>query len=254
MDAKLDIVSYAVMLRTKGYAGMLITDHDSYKGYQVYEECRKAHKLPHILRDFVLLRGIEYDTRDAGHVLVILPDGVDCPLLEKKGLKLELLERLVHGQGGIMGAAHPYGNGYIAITNTRIYKKNPDVIKWFDFIETYNSTLKGDKNKEAYELAAEYGKPMTAGTDAHNVLRVGTAYTVFREKISCNNDLIRYIQEQKETESVGLFYPGLLKKKNPLVRQAGIAGYWIYNKTGMIFRTGARRRFLKEWTMQEKGL
>ncbi|MBR1930303.1 MAG: PHP domain-containing protein [Lachnospiraceae bacterium] len=246
LDARLDIVSYAVLLKTKGYVGMLITDHDSYKGYQHYEERRQSHKLPKVLKDFVVLKGIEYDTRDAGHVIVVLPDGVDCPLLEKKGLKLEVLEQIVHKQGGIMGAAHPYGNGYIAITNTRLYKRNPGVLECFDFIEGYNSTLKADKNELAFELAKKYGKPMTSGSDAHSVLRVGTAYTVFQEKITCNNDLIAYILAHRATEAVGLFHPGLLKKKNPVLRQAGIAGYWVYNKAGMLLRTGARRRFLRK--------
>ena len=253
LDAKLDIVSYAMMLKTKGYAGMLVTDHDSYKGYQRYEEQRNAHKLPRILQDFVVLKGIEYDTRDAGHVLVILPDGIECPIFEKMGLRLKVLEQLVHFHGGIMGAAHPYGNGYIGITNTKLYKNDSSVMECFDFIEGYNSTLKSDKNNMAFQLAEEYGKPVTAGSDAHSVLRVGTAYTVFHEKLTCNNDLIRYIREQKETKAVGVFYPELLKRKNPVIRKAGIAGYWVYNKAGMILRTGARHRFLKDWNFL-KGL
>ena len=245
LDARLGIIPYAVMLKSKGYAGMLITDHDSYKGYRYYQTMREYDKLPLVLRDFVVLKGIEYDTRDAGHVLVILPDGVDCPLLEKKGLKLTVLDQIVHELGGIMGAAHPYGNGYIAITNTRIYKKNPDVIQCFDFIEAYNSTISGVNNERAYALAEQYRKPMTAGSDAHSTIRVGTAYTRFDEKLTCNNDLIAYILADRPTEPVGIFYPGLLKKKNEIIRQLGIVSYWSYNKAGMIFRTGARHKHLK---------
>ncbi len=246
LDGRLDVISYASLLQEKGYAGMLVTDHDSYKGYRSYEKARLEDKLPSNLRDFVVLKGIEYDTRDAGHVLIILPDGMDCPLFEKKGLKLEKLEQIVHGLGGIMGAAHPYGNGYIAITNTRLYKKNPKVLQCFDFIEVYNSTLKADKNELAFRLAREHDKPMTSGSDAHAAHRVGTAYTVFEERITGNDQLISYIRESRSTEPVGLFHPGLLKKKNPLIRQAGIAGYWMYNKTGMVFRTHARRKILKQ--------
>lgn len=252
LDARLGLVAFALMLRQRGYAGMLITDHDSYRGYQYYVDMKKYNKLPRSLEKFVILKGVEYDTRDAGHVLIVLPDGVDCPLLEKKGLKLDRLSKIVHKLGGIMGAAHPYGNGYIGITNTRLYKKNPKVMECFDFIEAYNSTLNKEKNAMAYALAQQLGKPMTAGSDAHSVLRVGTAYTDFETPILCNNDLIRYIKKGGSTKPVGLFHPGLLKKKNPVIRKLGIVGYWVYNKTGMIYRTRARNQHLKELVQSRK--
>ena len=63
----------------------------------------------------MVLKGIEYDTRNGGHVLVILPDGVDCPLLEKQGLGLRKLAHIVHEMGGVIGAAHPFGYGYFAL-------------------------------------------------------------------------------------------------------------------------------------------
>lgn len=246
LDARLDVVSYALALKEKGYGGMLVTDHDSYRGYRHYVRQAKERKLPAALVDFVVLKGIEYDTRDAGHVLIILPDAVDMPLFEKKGLKLQVLTQLVHGCGGIIGAAHPYGNGYIAITNTRLFRKNPKVLECFDFIEVYNSTLKKDRNDMAYQLAQAYQKPMTSGSDAHSLSRVGTAYTLFDRKISSNEELIQYIRNQHHTEAVGLFHPGLLRKKNAVVCRMGIVAYWVYNKTGMILRTGARKRFLRQ--------
>jgi len=252
IDGRLGIVPYALMLRQRGYSGMLITDHDSYRGYQYYMDMKKYDKLPGALKNFVVLKGVEYDTSDAGHVIIVLPDGVDCPLFEKKGLKLEKLEKIVHKLGGIMGAAHPYGNGYIAITNTRLYKKNHRVVECFDFIEVYNSTLNKEKNAMAYALAEQLGKPMTSGSDAHSVLRAGTAYTAFETKLTCNNDLIEYIKQAKPTVPVGLFHPGLLKKKNPVIRKLGIIGYWVYNKTGMVIRTGARRKFLRELKFARK--
>lgn len=251
IDATLGIIPHAMMLKLRGYSGMVITDHDSYKGFNYYDIMRKCGKLSRVLEDFHVFKGIEYDTRDAGHVIVILPDGVNLPILEKKGLKLDILEKLVHGHGGIMGAAHPYGNGYIAITNTRLYKKNPEVLKKFDFIEAYNSTLNSHKNSMAYALAKHVDLPMTAGTDAHNVLRVGTAYTAFKREMTCNNDIIEYIKNRELTKPVGLFHPGLLKKKNPVIRRLGIWGYWIYNKLGMIFKTHGRRKMIYSLDLEE---
>ena len=56
----------------------------------------KAHQ------DFVVLKGIEYDTLDAGHMLCIMPEGVRMRLLELKGLPVSMLIEFVHRHGGIL--------------------------------------------------------------------------------------------------------------------------------------------------------
>ena len=63
-DGKLPIAEYIRLLQEKGYGGMLVTDHNSYKGYRAYRD-----KLKEKLHSFVVLKGIEYDTIDAGHIL-----------------------------------------------------------------------------------------------------------------------------------------------------------------------------------------
>ena len=242
LDAKLGIVPYAKMLKEQGYDGMLVTDHNSYKGYEAWVHCQDK---PEELKDFVVLKGIEYDTRDGGHVLIILPDRVDCPLLEKRGMKFCHLEKLVHTLGGIIGAAHPYGYGYFAITNTNLYKNQPDIIKKFDFIESYNSGIPLENNKLAKTLAQKYKKPETAGSDAHSAVRVGTAYSVFEQPVTCNNDLIRLILKKEKIRAVGKVYDKLLKHRMFALKMVIIWGYWIYNKTGMVLYTYARHKEMK---------
>lgn len=66
-----------------GFQGMVITDHDTYNGYRYWKENIKGKKHT----DFVVLKGIEYDTRDAGHILVIMPEGVKMRLLEMRGCR-----------------------------------------------------------------------------------------------------------------------------------------------------------------------
>ena len=46
-------------------------------------------------QDFMVFKGIEYDTRDAGHFLVIMPEGRKMRLLEMRGLPLTMLIDLV---------------------------------------------------------------------------------------------------------------------------------------------------------------
>lgn len=47
---------------------MLVSDHNSYNGYRYWRDHIKGKKYT----DFVVLKGIEYDTNNAGHFLVIL--------------------------------------------------------------------------------------------------------------------------------------------------------------------------------------
>ena len=100
-DCKLELLENIKILKQKGFQGMLITDHDSYKAYRYYK------KLPHKPKDFVVLKGIEYDTIDAGHMLIVMPTGVKLPILELRGLPVMLLIEIVHHYGGIIGPA-PY--------------------------------------------------------------------------------------------------------------------------------------------------
>ena len=72
IDSKVSLDEYITILKEKGFDGMLITDHDTYKGYRhwKYQMKGKVHE------DFVVLKGIEYDTCDAGHIICIMPEGV----------------------------------------------------------------------------------------------------------------------------------------------------------------------------------
>ena len=73
LDGKVPIEEFASILKEKGFDGMLVTDHDSYKGYRVWKKVREEGRD----KGFLVLKGVEYDTIDAGHILVIMPEG-DC--------------------------------------------------------------------------------------------------------------------------------------------------------------------------------
>ena len=128
-DSHVAIEDFIKILIDKGFDGMLVTDHDSYGGYRYYEENLKD-KYP----DFVVLKGIEYDTLDAGHIVVVMPTGTDMKIFEHKGLPLWSLIRIVHGYGGILGPAHSCGEPFLSIYSTGIYKLDKSITKKFDFI------------------------------------------------------------------------------------------------------------------------
>ena len=52
IDSKISIERYIELLQEKGFDGMLVTDHDSYKGYRYWQQ-NKA-EMPD---DFVVLMG-----------------------------------------------------------------------------------------------------------------------------------------------------------------------------------------------------
>ena len=143
------------------------------------------------------MKGIEYDTLDAGHILIIMPQGVKMRLLELRGLPLSLLIDFVHHNGGICGPAHPCGEKYLSFTNTKRWQKSPELIEKFDFIETFNACEPPQSNEGAKYLAEKYGKPGTGGSDAHKLDCVGMGYTEFPVRIETELDLIRQIREKR---------------------------------------------------------
>ena len=95
----------AVKKLKAGFDGMLISDHNSYNGYRYWKKNVKDRRFP----DFVVLKGIEYDTIDAGHILVIMPENVKLRILELRGLPVQFLIDIVHANGGILGLLIPAG-------------------------------------------------------------------------------------------------------------------------------------------------
>ena len=80
IDAKLPVEEYIQILISKGFDGMMISDHDSYSGYEYYKKMGLDEKYP----DFTVIKGVEYDTLDAGHILCILPNHISLKILEIK--------------------------------------------------------------------------------------------------------------------------------------------------------------------------
>ncbi|MCI5863069.1 MAG: PHP-associated domain-containing protein [Lachnospiraceae bacterium] len=230
-DAHVPLSQYASILKEKGFTGMVVTDHDSYKGYYHYHDNKDIFPIPD---DFVILKGIEYDTRNAGHILVIMPDDVKSDFLQIKGLTIDQLEKEVHGKGGIIGCAHPFMPGPWAYGNTYFGKDHKNFPKKFDFIETYNSTINPIYNLQAEAFASYYDKLATGGSDAHVEASVGRGFTQFPEGVSikCNNDLIAAIKGKVETTTGGSIVDKVIKDKSRPIKRIVDAAFWVYNRFG----------------------
>lgn len=239
-DCKLELLENIAILKHKGYHGMLITDHDSYKAYRYYK------KLPDKPENFVVLKGIEYDTIDAGHMLIIMPTDVKLPILELRGLPVLLLIEIVHHYGGIIGPAHPCGEKFLSIRNTLHGKLSQTIYRKFDFIEGYNACEDADSNMRAMNLANKYQLPCIGGSDSHKADCVGLGYTVLQEQISTETELINYILAGKSTVIGGRHYEHTTKDKLGKINNVLVYSFWFYNKLSALLRRKARNLELME--------
>ena len=201
-DGKVPIEQYIRMLRNQGFGGMLVTDHDSYGGYRYWKKNIKGDKY----QDFLVLKGIEYDTLDAGHILVIMPENIKLRLLELRGIPVQMLIPIVHNYGGILGPAHPCGEKFMSFMNAKAYQRNPDILKEFDFMEIFNACEPQEVNDKAKAVAEKYGLPGTGGSDAHKADCIGLAYTEVPDDITCESDLITHIMKGTKMECGGTIY------------------------------------------------
>lgn len=241
IDSKVSLDEYITILKENGFQGMLITDHNTYNGYRYW----KKHMRGQAHTDFVVLKGIEYDTCDAGHIIVIMPEGVRMRLLEAKGLPVSVLIDFVHRNGGILGPAHPCGEKYLSFTNTKRYYKNPEIIKRFDFMEAFNTCETAESNEAAKKLVEKYQKPGFGGSDSHRPSCVGKAYTILPEYVTCETELITLIRKKPALEAGGVLHEKAAKEIMGPVSKALTYSFWLYNKGGTaarFFRRKAKSR------------
>lgn len=244
LDGKVPIEEFIATLRRKGYDGMLISDHDTYNGYREWLRELKGRKF----QDFVVLKGIEYDTIDAGHILIIMPETVKLKILELRGLPVHFLIDIVHRNGGILGPAHPCGEKYLSITNTRKHRHQLAVMDRFDFIEGFNSCEEQEGNARAMEIAGQFEKPVFGGSDAHKPDCVGLGWTDFSEPVACESDLIRLVKEKGRDACVcgGEYYEGTTKKRIGRANNLLVSSFWFYNHLASLWRHRKRKLELKK--------
>ena len=242
MDAQVSIEKYIETLKELGYGGMLVADHNSYNGYRKWKHTIKGKRH----EDFVVLKGIEYDTIDAGHILVIMQEGVKLPILELRGLPVKRLIDIVHRYGGILGPAHPCGERYLSLVKTWKKHKLEEVMGEFDFLEEYNSCEKEESNAGAALMAEKYGLPGFGGSDSHRMNCIGTAYTELPDTIEKESDLIQYIKDGGEVSCGGILYHGTTREKLGMAHKLLVLSFLMYNVAGGAYRWRRRNGELKK--------
>jgi predicted metal-dependent phosphoesterase TrpH len=152
--------------RSKGLAGIAITDHNSCEAHRYCLEngLSKADGLP--VNEFLVIPAVEVSTAE-GHLLcygVSLPCMIGVPCAEV----IELVEQ----QGGVAVPAHPYDQWRAGIRES-VLESLP-----LCALEIFNAAVTSRVyNEKARAYALRRNLTPIAGSDAHRASAVGTAVT-----------------------------------------------------------------------------
>lgn len=223
LDSRVSVREFVHKFMALGFDGFMISDHNSYKGCKAWDAIKDDPRY----RNFCVIRGIEYDTKDAGHILVIMPDGLYLRILSIRGMRCSKLIKIVHFFGGILGPAHPFG---VASSSLMGFKNmNMRLMRKFDFIETFNTCESPESNRRAAILAEDCGVPTFAGSDSHVSEYIGMACTEIDADIRCNNDLIAAVKSGTKITAGGT-ERGESKKAKKKEHWIGILSFKLYNR------------------------
>jgi len=239
VDSSLSLDEDIELCRSAGYQGLMITDHDTYNGWRYWEKegSRKD------FGDFVVLRGVEYDTRDGGHMLVVMPSGFrSARAYEVRGMKTAELIASVHHYGGILGPAHPYGEPFMSFMHAAAGKHNYYLADQFDFIETFNACEYPECNAAAKRMAEELKKPGFGGSDSHRKGAAAMGWTEIDGDVRNEDDLIRFVLNHKDAfHTGGEYYHHTTKETVGKFNVVFSYSFGAYNKTMSLIKTHERK-------------
>lgn len=164
-------------VKKKKLDAFAVTDHNTLKGSLAIRSLIKGSKAG---RAPILISGIEVNT-NMGDVV--------CLFIDKK-LKSRNINDLideVKDQDGLVILAHPYAS--------HRFKENDDFLKRIDGIETFNSRVTLQQNKEARLLAKTLKKPKIGVSDSHWLETIGNGYTIIEEEATSLEDIRRSIKK-----------------------------------------------------------
>ncbi len=173
-----------------GLQGIALTEHGMRWPEDKFGELKKL-AAPSGL---ILLNGQEILTRNSrgrmeGEFLVL---GMKISLTSNYTAK-ELVER-VHGEGGILIAAHPYKLSRGG--RLKYYGAGDGVYELgLDALELYHPDHGEEAVRKCRKAMEDLGLPGTGGSDAHKIFQVGCCVTLFENEIFSEEDFIREIHK-----------------------------------------------------------
>ncbi len=187
--------------KRKGLHGFAITDHNTCACVDYFESKGLLNKEGLPVNDFLIIPGQEITTSE-GHLLAL---GVRLPDL--KGIDPVAAVKLIHEAGGLAIPAHPY-DFFRAGIREMVMHQLP-----IDAVEVFNAATSLKKhNRKALEYARRRGLPMTAASDAHDSIALGTAYTILEVEKFTLQDVLKAIVGNSQLSEHYLSPKAALKK------------------------------------------
>ncbi len=175
------------ILQKKGLQGMAIADHNTVEGGL------KALKVKP--KEFIVIPGVEISTKD-GHMLALnVTENI------KSHLSVEETVEKIIDVGGLPVVPHLFRN-MSGIKKEKLRNIRTKI----SAIEVFNSCSLPQTNLKTAKIAKEYGLGGTGGSDAHDPIYAGYAYTTV-DNTDINIDSILSEINKKKTWGEGITMP-----------------------------------------------
>ncbi len=175
------------ILQKKGLQGMAIADHNTVEGGL------KALKVKP--KEFIVIPGVEISTKD-GHMLALnVTENI------KRHLSVEETVDKIIDAGGLPVVPHLFRN-MSGIKKEKLRNIQTKI----SAIEVFNSCSLPQTNLKTAKIAKEYGLGGTGGSDAHDPIYAGYAYTTV-DTTDINIDSILSEINKKKTWGEGITMP-----------------------------------------------
>jgi predicted metal-dependent phosphoesterase TrpH len=175
------------ILQKKGLQGMAIADHNTVEGGL------KALKVKP--KEFIVIPGVEISTKD-GHMLALnVTENIKSHLSVE-----ETVEKIIDA-GGLPVVPHLFRN-MSGIKKEKLRNIRTKI----SAIEVFNSCSLPQTNLKTAKIAKEYGLGGTGGSDAHDPIYAGYAYTTV-DTTDMNIDSILSEINKKKTWGEGITMP-----------------------------------------------
>jgi len=166
--------------RAVGLDAVCVTEHHSHALSAPFDEISRKS-------GFSIFRGMEYRAAE-GHLLVFGVRAGRGDLLS--GLPMQDAIDWVHGRGGVAIPAHPYQKDMVGGSlGDRVLG-----LQGLCALEVANGSASATDNRLALQAAAILGLKGVGGSDAHGLLTVGQAYTLFPSPISMEKELVEALR------------------------------------------------------------
>jgi hypothetical protein len=176
-DSRNSVQNILEICRRMGMDGVVVLDHNSLRG---------AKEAIAMKSDILVVPGVEISSAE-GHILAY---NVNEEIPRDRTVE-ETID-MIHAQGGVAVAAHPY-RVWSGLGEANIIGKP------FDAIESQNGRSTKRGNRRAVELTERMRKPRTGGSDSHEPGTIGKSYTVFPDDLTDVDGLLKALLSGKTT-------------------------------------------------------